>query len=92
MAYFELDILPIVKNKRNPTTAITIKDHGLSRMPMKDRSCLSVARRLGRQLDLHHYIVFKLDFKHGTRGAASRDRGSHLSWVSKSRCATGLPV
>jgi len=33
VGYFELDILPIVKNKRNATIAITIKDNGLSRMP-----------------------------------------------------------
>ena len=39
MGYFEFDILPIVKNKRNATIAITIKDDGLSRMPMEDRSC-----------------------------------------------------
>ena len=39
MGYFEFDILPIVKNKRSATTAITIKDQGLSRMPTEDRSC-----------------------------------------------------
>jgi len=38
LSYFEFDILPIVKNKRNAATAITIKDHGLSRMPTEDRS------------------------------------------------------
>jgi hypothetical protein len=38
IGYFEFDILPIVKNKRNAATAITIKDHGLSRMPTEDRS------------------------------------------------------
>jgi hypothetical protein len=36
MGYFEFDNLPIAKNKRNATTAMTIKDTGLSSMPTED--------------------------------------------------------
>jgi hypothetical protein len=36
--YFELDILLIAKNRRSATTAMRIRDNGLSRMPMEDRS------------------------------------------------------
>jgi len=59
VGYFEFDILPIEKNKRNATTAITIKDHGLSRIPTEDCSYW-IAQRFGHRPNPHDYTVFKI--------------------------------
>ena len=59
MRYFEFDILFIAKNKRNTTTAIVIKDNGLSRMPIENHSYY-VAQGFEYQPKPHRYIVITL--------------------------------
>jgi hypothetical protein len=71
LSYFEFDILPMVKNKRNATTAITIKNNGLSRMPIEYRS-YCVAQVFGYRPEPHDYIVITL---HRRRGHAGRVEG-----------------
>jgi hypothetical protein len=59
LRYFEFDILFIAKNKRNTTTAIVIKDNGLSRMPIENHS-YCVAQGFDYQPEPHDYIVITL--------------------------------
>jgi hypothetical protein len=73
LSYFEFDILPMVKNKRNATTAITIKNNGLSSMPIEDHSYYD-AEGFGYRPEPHDYIVIKFHHRRGTRRAHRKSK------------------
>ena len=58
--YFDFDILPIVRNRKNATTATHIKNHGRNRISMEDRS-YSIAQCFGHRFE-PHYTAFKLHY------------------------------